>query len=427
LSPAPATDPSRTEPPRPVIIPGKPWESPDLFSPRPDAPDYGYVADRQRFGCTPEELVARCRASRPHVDLVWTPQAPRLVPPAEVPWLLDAVRERTRDDLRHNVLNGVGLVVVWSVLALLSALRGKGYPLPLLIVLVLMLGVVPLVQPAWGLWRLRRRPDYPKELAATFRYQVWLGTRRMTTTWLLAACLILVAAAQVGAIVWAVTRAKHVPATAGLVVQAAGEMGVAAPVAGLVKDAVRAGEVWRLLTGELMHGHWLHFLFNFLALLAVGRLVEMHGHPVYVPTVFLFSALCASVFSLYLSPAPISVGASGGIMGLVGFLAVLGLRRRHVVPRGFLKSIALTVALTAATGLVAYHFIDNAAHAGGLVGGAMLGVTYIRRRSGEAATDAASVRIPPSTLARVAGWISAAALVVATLATVWLLISAVRA
>ena len=404
--------------------PAVPWEAHDLFSRSPDAPEYGYVADRQHSGCTREELVARCRASRPHVDLVWTPETPRLVPPAEVPWLLDAVRQRTRDDLRHNVLNGIGLTVVWSVLALLYAFKGN--PLPLLIVLVLMLGVVPLVQPAVGLWRLRRRPDYPRELAATFRYQVWLGTRRMTTTWLVAGCLIVVALIQVGVIVWAVTRAHHVPVTTGLVFQAAGQMGKTVPAAGLLKEAVRAGELWRLLTCELMHGHWLHFLFNFLALLAVGRLVEMHGHPVYVPTVFVFSAVCASVFSLYFSPAPASLGASGGIMGLIGFLAVLGLRRRHVVPRGFLKSIALSVALTAATGLVAYHFIDNAAHAGGLIGGAMLGVTYVRRRSGETADDPAPYRIAPSALARFAAWVCGSALLIATAGTVWLLIGAVR-
>src|SRR5204863_2387757 len=119
----------------------------------------------------------------------------------------------------------------------------------------------------------------------------------------------------------------------------------------------------------------------FLALLALGRLVEMHGHPLYLPTVFLFSALCASAASFYVT-AVTSIGASGGIMGLVGFLAVIGLRRRHVVPRGFLKAIAMSVALTAGTGLVAHQFIDNAAHAGGLVGGLLLGAVYVTRPRG---------------------------------------------
>jgi membrane associated rhomboid family serine protease len=287
--------------------------------------------------------------------------------------------------------------------------------------------VVPTLQPAWGLWRLRRRPgEYPRELATTFRYQVWLGTRRMTATWLVGGCLIAVTLTQVVAGSRLIARVKR-PLTLGDVSQAM----TVAPViesAALVRDAVRSGEVWRLITAELMHGHPLHFLFNFMALLAVGRLVEMHGHPLYVPAVFLVSALCASAASFFFSAAPISVGASGGIMGLIGFLAVIGIRRRHVVPRGFLRSIAMSIALTAATGLVARHFIDNAAHAGGLLGGILLGLVYVRRRHGRRQEDDASstVHLNASGLARAAGWLSGAALVVATVATVWLVLAATR-
>jgi membrane associated rhomboid family serine protease len=424
-----AAHPTRPQPPTapPSVAhapPRRPWEAPELFSPRSPETEFGYVANRQRFGCTREELIARCRAARPHVDLVWTPESPRLVPPAEVPWLVDAVRDRTRADLVHNLKNGIGLTAVWGGLAVLQAM--KGYPVPLLVVLVLLLGVVPALQPAWALWRLRRRPvEYPRELATTFRYQVWLGTRRMTTTWLVAGCLIVVGLTQVLAGSRLIARVKR-PLGLGDVAHSM-TVGPVIESAAMVKDAVRAGEVWRLLTAELMHGHPLHFLFNFMALLAVGRLVEMHGHPLYVPAVFLFSALCASAASFLFSAALISVGASGGIMGLIGFLAVIGIRRRHVVPRGFLKSIAMSIALTAATGLVAYRFIDNAAHAGGLVGGILLGLVYVQRRTGRSQPDdSATVHLNASTLAKAAGWVSAAALVVATLATVWLLLASTR-
>lgn len=348
--------------------------------------------------------MARCRAAQPHVDLVWTPEAPRLLPPGEVPWLLDAVLERTRRNLQYNVKNGLGLLAIWTALAVVYALGGT--PIPLLLVIVLMLGVVPVVQPAAGLWRMRKNPvGYAREQASILRYQMWLGTRRATATWALGACLIVAALAQL------YVGTRYVPLGSA--------MGLTVPVAGLVKEKVADGEVWRLLTAALMHGHPMHFAFNFFALLALGRLVEMHGHPVYLPVVFLFAALCASTFSFYLAPAA-SVGASGGIMGLVGFLAVVGVRRRHVVPRGFMKSIALSVALTAATGLVAHQYIDNAAHAGGLVGGLMLGAAYVGRR----ATGDDRLRLEPSPLAKVAGAISAAAVLVASVAVVWLLLRA---
>jgi membrane associated rhomboid family serine protease len=223
---------------------------------------------------------------------------------------------------------------------------------------------------------------------------MWLGTRQPLATWVLCGAILLVGVTQSFVGVDNSIRA-----------------------AGLVKDKVHDGQVWRLLTCALLHGNIFHIGFNLFALLALGRLVEMHGHPLYLPTVFLFSALCAGGASYWLTPAT-SVGASGGIMGLIGFLGVVGLRRRHLVPRGFLKSIAMSVALTAGTGLVAHEYIDNAAHAGGLVGGLLLGAVYVTRRP----SDPASLRLTPSGVARFAGVLSAVVLGAATLATVWLLV-----
>jgi membrane associated rhomboid family serine protease len=331
------------------------------------------------------------------VDLVWTPEFPRLLPPAEVPWLLPAVRDRTRDNLRYNVKNGIGQLLIWSTVGAFYLIQGM--PLPLLAVIVLMLGVLPAIQPLAGLWRMRRDPDgYTREQAGILRYQMWLGTRRAVATTVLCAALVIVGVTQ-----YAVGIGRSVEA------------------AGLVKPLVRDGQAWRLLTCELLHGNIAHIAFNLFALLALGRLIEMHGHPLYLPTVFLFSALCASIASFYLTKAT-SVGASGGIMGMVGFLGVIGLRRRHVVPRGFLKSMALSVALTAATGLVARDFIDNAAHAGGLVGGVLLGLVYVTRR--QIGRD--ELRLTPSPLAKLAGYVSTAALAIAFVATEVLLVMARR-
>ena len=393
-TPAPPAAPTQAPPPAPAARP--PWDRHELFSQRPAEPPYGFIVRGVRTGATPEELFARCRGATPHVDLVWTPEFPRLIPPAEVPWLLPAVRDRTRDNLRYNVRNGLAQLLIWSTVGAFYFLTGM--PLPLLAIIVLMLGVLPVVQPLTGLWRMRRDPDgYTREQAGILRYQMWLGTRRATATMVLAGSLVLVGATQF---------------LVGM------DRGVLA--AGLVKSAVRDGQAWRLLTCELLHGNLVHLAFNLFALLALGRLVEMHGHPLYLPTVFLFSALCASGASYWFTTST-SVGASGGIMGLVGFLAVIGLRRRHVVPRGFLKSMALSVALTAATGLVAHEYIDNAAHAGGLAGGLLLGLVYVSRHTG-----ANDLRLTPSTLAKIAGVVSAAAIAAATVATEVLLVAARR-
>jgi membrane associated rhomboid family serine protease len=147
--------------------------------------------------------------------------------------------------------------------------------------------------------------------------------------------------------------------------------------AGIVKSAVWQGEIWRLLTGTLLHGNIIHFLFNILALFGLSKLIEVTAHRVYLPIIFLLSALSGSLASLIFLPNVNSVGASGGIMGLVGFLMVLVGKNRRFLPSKFFRGLLLAVFLTLATGLLASQIIDNAAHLGGLLGGIMLGVCLI--------------------------------------------------
>jgi membrane associated rhomboid family serine protease len=111
-------------------------------------------------------------------------------------------------------------------------------------------------------------------------------------------------------------------------------------------------------------------------------MIESLTNRAYLAIVFLPSAACGSIFSLLLMPNSTSVGASGGIMGLVGFLAVLGYRRKEILPSGFFKSILINICFIGVIGLVGFAIIDNAAHLGGLVAGVVCGVVFINKADG---------------------------------------------
>ena len=74
-----------------------------------------------------------------------------------------------------------------------------------------------------------------------------------------------------------------------------------------------------------------------------------------------------------------SVGASGGIMGSIGYLAIYGYRHRRQLSPDFLKSMLVNIGFIAAFGLVAYQVVDNFAHLGGLIVGAIYGFIQIPR------------------------------------------------
>lgn len=145
--------------------------------------------------------------------------------------------------------------------------------------------------------------------------------------------------------------------------------------AALVKPAVlEHGQWWRTVTTGLMHGSLLHILFNGMALYSLGRVIVSLVSPPLISFVFLFTVVTGSLASLYLGPAPASVGASGGILGCLGFLLVLTFKFRALLP-GFLQANLIQSTLVVAIfGALGASFIDNAAHAGGLVGGVFLGL-----------------------------------------------------
>jgi len=148
--------------------------------------------------------------------------------------------------------------------------------------------------------------------------------------------------------------------------------------AALVKADVRTGQWWRLLTGSYLHGNLFHLLANMSALMALGNLVEIYDRRWRIPLVYLLAAVCGGILST-LATRTTSVGASGGVIGLAGYLFVLGRKRSGAPPEWIQRKMKSILAATALMGLAAFYFIDNAAHLGGALAGA--GVGYVTRDS----------------------------------------------
>ncbi len=140
------------------------------------------------------------------------------------------------------------------------------------------------------------------------------------------------------------------------------------------------GEAYRLLTAVLLHSGWLHLIFNVGALWMLGRWVEPELGPARTLFVFFLSGLLGNVASLalYHSDQMVSVGASGGAMGLIGCATMLLLRPGGDPQRERrLPSLLLIIFATLLMGAFVPG-IDNGAHIGGLVAGGLLGVLFTR-------------------------------------------------
>lgn len=150
--------------------------------------------------------------------------------------------------------------------------------------------------------------------------------------------------------------------------------------AGFVKpDFIEKGEYWRILTGGALHGGLLHIYFNSQALYGFGSLMEFLADRAHVAVVFLLAVLGGGFLSFVFMPEATSVGASGGIMGLIGYMAIYAYRRRAQLPPDFLKNMLINVGFIAAFGVIAYQLIDNFAHIGGFLVGAIYGLIQIPR------------------------------------------------
>jgi rhomboid protease GluP len=149
------------------------------------------------------------------------------------------------------------------------------------------------------------------------------------------------------------------------------------------------GEYFRLVTPIFIHIGLLHLASNSYALWIVGPQVErLYGSARFL-LIYLLTGVGGVVgsylghYSLEGAPSNVpSAGASGALFGLFGVLAVFGYKYRRELPSAFRRAFGAGIFPVIAINLFigfTVPFIDNSAHIGGLITGAVLAlvVPYI--------------------------------------------------
>ncbi len=290
----------------------------------------------------------------------------------------DVIRELHRDLIRQTRLSllqasPLVLLAIFGCLAAMSAPQQLGGLIPVSVIVFLRVGRMAFE------WVQLRRAD-PVALYEREQRRAAVQRAEQVDHMIRSADVVPIVSLALGGCLVLVTAIQFL----------SGSLGHAVSAAGLVKPAVRSGQWWRLLTATYLHGHLLHITANAGAAVAIGRVVETYDRRLRVPAVYLLAALAGSIVSTLLSSRP-SVGASGGVMGLAAYVMVVAGRRPEGAPVWLRREMLRILASTAVLGIVAFMFIDNAAHAGGAAVGAALGFLATRsmRQASIKAWDAA--------------------------------------
>jgi membrane associated rhomboid family serine protease len=176
---------------------------------------------------------------------------------------------------------------------------------------------------------------------------------------------------------------------------------------GLFGPLVADGQVYRIVTSGFLHAGIFHLGVNMLVLFILGRLLEPAIGSARFAGIFAVALLAGSFGALLLDPLRITVGASGGIFGLMAATFLIARDRG-------LDQLAQQIGLFIVLNLVITFTIPQISiggHIGGLIGGgaAALVMSAIERRRMAGAGALEALAFAGLGAAAVAGCLLAAA------------------
>ncbi|MBE5825164.1 MAG: rhomboid family intramembrane serine protease [Butyrivibrio sp.] len=141
-------------------------------------------------------------------------------------------------------------------------------------------------------------------------------------------------------------------------------------------------QFYRLFSAMFLHADTQHLMSNMLMLALAGAIVENYTGHLFFIFLYLMSGLAGNMISMAYeirnSLDWLSVGASGAIMGLVGFIVVwITINRKRFITN---RNVLLRLLLLGAFVVQACFFqpgANTAAHLGGFLSGLVLGIINI--------------------------------------------------
>jgi membrane associated rhomboid family serine protease/tetratricopeptide (TPR) repeat protein len=145
------------------------------------------------------------------------------------------------------------------------------------------------------------------------------------------------------------------------------------------KYFVFEGQLYRLFNYQFLHLDWKHLLLNILALKYFGPGIEtLCGWPVFLG-IYFFSGICGGLATAYYGNL-FTIGASASVLGLLSAAIIFQTFKidgsKILIKRSNFSTLLFILGLNIILGL-AEQIVDNSAHIGGLVGGAIAGLIFV--------------------------------------------------
>jgi len=148
---------------------------------------------------------------------------------------------------------------------------------------------------------------------------------------------------------------------------------------------IERGEYYRIFTAAFLHGSIIHFLSNMIIGVSfMGAALEKAIGSLKFFIIYFVAVIGSGILVVFLSePNVITIGASGGVFGVLGALLYISINRTDLISEQDKKTIWTFVAIQ-----IFFTFVNNSnisipGHAGGLIAGFLISLLLLGRRKEE--------------------------------------------